>query len=276
MALTVERPAVETPDAGVIEEARARQRRHRGVAGALLLAAAVLAGIGFGMGGGGGSHPGSASVPAGPPLSKTARSSPASCTSRALQGAPSKSLLSILGVLRRPATAADAVGGIAGRGLIRDVFVHYIRRARVVAGSPYYIYPVVIGGCGTREKPHEGIMELATNVDLGGGAIGGSGGGGGTAAGIEQGQEASSGPPGSSTSATLTIVVPDGVASVTLRYPAGHASGYSPKISPPFTITVGPVENLVVVTVPRSSPLQQGTMVWRAANGHIIRTFNGA
>ncbi len=155
------------------------------------------------------------------------------------------------------------------------MFVHYIRRARVVDGSPYYVYPAILGDCGTGEKPHQGIMELATNVNLGGGSIGGTGGGGATAADIEQGRDAGSGPPGSSTSATLTMLVPDGVASVTLRYPAGRASGYSPKISPPFTITTAPVENLVVATVPRSSPLQQGTMVWRAANGRVIRTFNG-
>jgi hypothetical protein len=116
-------------------------------------------------------------------------------------------------------------------------------------------------------------MELARNVDLGGGAIGGSGGGGSTAAQIEQGQEVGSGPPGSSTSSTLTIVVPDGVAKVTLDYPAGRASGYSPAISPPVTITTRPVGNLVVVRVPRSNPLQKAAMTWRAADGHVIKAF---
>jgi len=183
-------------------------------------------------------------------------------------------MLSILGVLRRRATAGDAGSGTAARGFISGVFVHYIRRALVVDGSSYYVYPGIVGGCGTGEPPHEGIMELARNVDLGHGLIGGTGGGGATAAQIEQGDDASSGPPGSSTSATITMVVPDGVAKVTLYYPAGPASGYSPKISSPFTITTTPVENLVVVSVPRSSPLQRGTMIWRAANGHIIKTFS--
>lgn len=144
-----------------------------------------------------------------------------------------------------------------------------------MAGSPYYVYPAVVGGCGTGEKPREGIVELAKNVDLGHGLIGGTGGGGATAAAIEQGEDAGSGPPGSSTSATITIIVPDDVAKVTLRYPAGRASGYSPKISPPFTITTMPVDNLVVVSVPRSNPLQRGTVIWQAANGHIIKRFNG-
>lgn len=285
MTVTVEPPPVQAPDAGVIEEARARQRRYRGMAGAAMAAAAVIAALlfGFAGGGGGGSggpHPGNASVPAGRRPSKSARLSPASCAPGhrgALQGAPSRSLLSILHVLRRPAVAVDAGSGIAAQGFTSGVFVHYIRRARVVAGSTYYIYPGIVGGCGTGESPHEGIMELAKHVDLGHGLIGGSGGGGSTAAEIEQGESAGTGPPGSSTSATITMIVPDGVANVTLRYPAGRASGYSPKISPPFTITTAAVNNMVVVTVPRSAgggPIRAPTMIWRAANGHVIRTFD--
>jgi hypothetical protein len=179
-------------------------------------------------------------------------------------------------VLRRPATAVDAGSGIAARGLISGIFVHYIRRARVVAGSTYYIYPGIVGGCGTGERPHEGVMELARNVDLGHGLIGGTGGGGATAAEIEQGKDVGTGPPGSDTSATITMIVPDGVANVTLRYPAGRANGYSPKISPPFTITTDPVNNVVVVIVPRGAggPIWAPKMIWRAANGHIIKTFD--
>ncbi|MCW3018347.1 MAG: hypothetical protein JWN10_655 [Solirubrobacterales bacterium] len=275
MSVTVE--PTETPDAGVIEEARARQRRYRSLAAAGVIVAGMTAALLLGFAGGGrGSHPRNASAPAGRLPSKTARSSSAACgQARALQGAPSKSLLSILGVLRRPATDADAGSGIAARGFISGVFVHYIRLARVVDGSPYYLYPGIVGGCGTREAAHQGIMELARNVDLGHGLLGGAGGGGATAAQIEQGQDAGSGPPGTSMSSTITMVVPDGVAKVTLRYPAGPASGYSPKVSPPFTTTTAAVDNLVVVSVPRSNPLQQGTMIWRAANGHTIKRFDG-
>ncbi len=278
MSVTVKQPPTETPDAGVIEDARARQRRHRGVAAAGVIAAGAIAALLLGFaGGGGGSHPRSAAVPAGRLPSKTARSSSAACgQGGALQGAPSRSLLSILGVLRRPATAADAGSGIVARGFISGVFVHYIRLARVVDGSPYYIYPGIVGGCGTGETPHEGIMELATNVDLGHGLRGGSGGGGATATAIEQGKDASSsGLPGSATSSMITMVVPDGVAKVTLRYPAGRASGYSPKISPAFTTNTTPVGNLVVVTLPRSNPLQHGTIIWRSADGRVIKTFDG-
>jgi hypothetical protein len=277
MSVAVKPPPTDTPDAGVIEEARARQRRHRSLAAAGAIAAGVAAGLLLGFAGGGrGAHPRSAAVPAGRLPSKTARSSPAACGHGGeLQGAPSRSLLSILGILRRPTTAADADSAIAARGFISGVFVHYIRLARVVDGSAYYVYPGIVGGCGTGEPPHQGIMELATNVDLGHGLIGGTGGGGATAAAIERGKDASSGPPGSATSSTVTMVVPDGVAKVSLRYPAGRASGYSPEISPAFTITTAPVGNLVVLTLPRSNPLQRGMVIWRSADGRVIKTFDG-
>ncbi len=201
--------------------------------------------------------------------------------SKALQGAPSRSLLSLLGVLRRPAAAADALprtltASGAGIAIVRNAFVHYIRRTRVVHGSPYYIYPAIVGGCGT--KARQGMMHLDANINLGGGSLGATGGGGATAADIEQGKDIGAGPPGSSTSSTVTMIVPDGVAKVTLRYPAGRASGYSPKISPPFTTTTAPVDNEVVVSVPRSpggGAIQRAKVIWRAANGHIIKTFNG-
>ena len=275
MTVTDERQAAARTDAGVIEEARARQRRQRGVACAVLLVAVVVTGLVLGTtGGGGATHAKGAPAPAARRPAKAARLSAAACISKAaLQGAPSKSLLSILGVLRRRATPADAGSGITAQGFTSAVFVHYIRRARVVDGSPYYIYPAIVGGCGTGEKPHQGIMDLGKDLDLGHGLIGG---GGATAAGIERGEDAGSGSPGSATSATITLVVPDGVAKVTLHYPAGRASGYSPKISPAVTVTTSPVENLVVVSVPRSNPLQKGTMIWWAANGHMIRRFKGA
>jgi hypothetical protein len=290
MTTTVEQPAVEslgaeTPDAGVIEEARLRQRRQRGMAGVTIVVAGAFAAILLGGGGGGG---GSRSVnhllrPSSP-ASGAARSSSASCVfthAKPLQGKPSKSLLSILGVLRRPATAADALPptfreSLVNLGMVGDVFVRYIRRTRVFNGSPYYIYPAVFSGCG-RQPPHQGIAELATHVHLGAGIIGGDGGGGGTARSIERAEDAGTGPPGSSTSATITMLVPDSVALVTLRYPAGRASGYSPKISPPVTITTAPVENEVVVTVPRSGgggAIRKVRMIWRAADGHVVRTFN--
>lgn len=279
MSITIEPPPVETPDAGVIEEARARQRRHQGIGGAAVVAAVAITAILFAfVGGGGGSRPGGAPMPAGRPPAKTARGSEAAClsTGKALQGVPSRSLLSILGVLRQPATAADRIPQnlhLFGAG--SDAFVHYVRRTRVVDGSQYFIYPAIVSGCGSHAR--QGMMHLNTGIDLGGGAIGATGGGGASAADIEQGRDIGTGPPGSSTSSTLTMIVPDGVAKVVLWLPAGRASGYSPKISPAVTIATAPVNNEVVVTVPRSGgggAIHQGKMIWLAADGHVIKTIN--
>lgn len=276
MTITLKPPPVQTPDAGVIEEARARQRRHRGAAAAALVAGAIAAILLAFVGGGGGSQPGRASLPRGRPFSKAARQAPTSCLSgrsKALQGAPSRSLLSILGVLRRPATPADVLP--RRLALEGNTFVRYVRRTRVVNGSQYFIYPAIVSGCGSHAR--QGMMHLDVNIDLGGGAIGATGGGGASAATIEQGHAVTTGPPGSSTSSTLTMIVPDGVASMTIRFPAGQASGYSPKISPAVTITTAPVNNEVVVRVPRSgggSAIRQATITWRAANGHILKRFS--
>jgi hypothetical protein len=262
------------PDAGVIEEARAHGRRRRRAVAATVLAAVAIGGIVLGAaGGGGGSHPRGVAASAGVSAGRPARDRTGSCPpSKSLQGRPSSSLLAILGVLRRPAVPADAIHIFQG-GFTRGVFVRYIRRVRIADKGRYYVYPVVVGECGTRETPHQGIMELTQNIDIGHGLIGGAGGGGATARAIEQGRDASSGPPGSSTSATVTMVVPDGVATVTLHYPAGRASGYSPKISPAVTLTAKPVENLLVVRVPRSNPLGRATMVWRGPRGQMIKTL---
>jgi len=280
MTTSLEPPPQQTPESGVIEEARARQRRHRRLGTAVALGGGTIGAILFAFAGGGGSHPTGSTAPARRPPAKTARLSETSCLSHSghlLQGAPSRSLLSILGVLRRAATPADAVPqNLAGRGLTRNVFARYVRRTQVSRGSPYYIYPAIVGGCGV-ERLHEGIMDLATHVDLGAGIIGGTGGGGSSAAEIERGEAVGTGPPGSPTSATITMIVPDGVSSVTLRYPAGRASGYSPVVSPPITITAAPLSNELVVRVPRSGgggPIHRVTMIWRASDGRIVRMFN--
>jgi hypothetical protein len=159
--------------------------------------------------------------------------------------------------------------GFVGRPLLR-----YFRRTRVVGGTSYYVYPAITGCL----PGHFGLMDMAQPIDLGHGLIGGDGGGGSSAAQIENAESASTGPPGTDTSATITMIVPDGVASVTLRYPAGRASGYSPKVSPPFTVTAPAIGNELVVTVPRSAgggPIGNPTvMIWRNAQGRAVRSFH--
>jgi hypothetical protein len=272
MTSTLERPPEAQPDSGVIEEARKRQLRYRVAAAAAAIALLAAGLAAWFIAGGGGSRPldASARSPSAPVPGTRQRGAACSVAQGRLDGKPERALLSILGVLRRPPSPADSLPpGVSGIG---DVFTHYVRRTRVIGGRSYYLYPSR-QGC----KPgREAIDDAALNVDLGHGLRGGVGGGGAGPSQIEAGEDASTGPPGSPTSATITMIVPDGVASVTLRYPAGRASGYSPKISPPFTVTTAPIGNEVVAAVPRSAgggPIWQPTMIWRGSDGRVLRVF---
>jgi hypothetical protein len=197
-----------------------------------------------------------------------------------LSGPPSKSLLAILGVFRKPATPRSVPSTIASRftrpvdRLIgREVYVNYLRLARVFDGVAYYIVPIRYDGCGAIERSGDGIWLL---TDDGGES-------GGNVTDIEQGTwVGTSGPgiPGNPHSGTVQMVVPDGVASATISYPAGPANGFKPKtISPPVTITATAVGNVLLFNVPRSSGGSQiddpTSMIWRNANGTIIRRFQG-
>ena len=69
-------------------------------------------------------------------------------------------------------------------------------------------------------------------------------------------------------------VVPDGVASVTLHYDAGPLGGYSHKHVSAANITTKPVNNVIVVIVPRpTGNASPSTITWRAANGRIVKTI---
>lgn len=126
---------------------------------------------------------------------------------------------------------------------------------------------------------HPGVF-LATTGGLGGGGIT-------TLAAqvkaIEQGHwVGTSGPgiPGNPHSGTVQMIVPDGVATATIRYPPGPANGFKPNvISPAVTVTGTAAGNVLLFNVPRSSGGGQidkpTTMIWRAANGDVIKTFHG-
>jgi len=100
---------------------------------------------------------------------------------------------------------------------------------------------------------------------------------------IEQGQWVGTGGPGipgDPHSGTVQMIVPDGVATATIHYPAGPANGFQPKIiSPAVTVTDTAVGNVLLFNVPRSSGGGQitkpTTMVWHAADGRVIKTFHG-
>lgn len=277
MTATLEPPPVESPDAGVIEEARARQRRHRSVvvaAAVVTIGAALIAGF---AGGGGGSASSRGRSSAHPLAAGKAPSlSDAACTApRTISGSPSRALVSILSVLRGQAITTSALSAVVPpfpRPFGIEVYGDDVHRAREFAGVTYDVVPVHFASCSPSLRRGTDGIYVVTD---------GGGGGGGGAAQIETGDwYATTGPgiPGDPYSATVEMIVPDGVASVTLHYPAGPASGYEPnKISPPFTATTTPINNLVLVDVPRSSGGRAGgpvRMIWRAADGHTIKTFS--
>jgi hypothetical protein len=144
----------------------------------------------------------------------------------------------------------------------REVFANYIRRARVLAGVPYYVMPALYTGCGLLRIHGEGVI------------VWGDGGGGGAAATIENGT--GYGTLGSFGHTTVHTLVPDGVATVTLHYPAGKIGGFDRHHTPAFTTTANVAGNLLIVSVPRggnrlSAPM---TMTWRDRGGAAIKTFN--
>ena len=179
------------------------------------------------------------------------------------EGTPSAKLLSLLGVLRRPQTASDALPAPlhpdTGVRFGEGVYVKSIRRARVVAGTAYYLVPVAKTQCSVSEE-----VLLVTVEPLGQGT------GGATVGGIEHGQLG--GTRWIGRSGIQYGVVPDNVANVTLRYP-------SAKRRLRATVTVVPVDNLYVATVPPAArgsvfPVLPKLIVWRSRNGSVLKTFH--
>jgi|GEM_PF-3314889 len=188
----------------------------------------------------------------------------------ASEGAPGAGFLTILGALRHPQTAADALpppltpGGSALLG--EGVYVKYVRLVRAVSGTSYYLVPVarpfrpLTPGCHGPEgmvlftvEPggFEGHGGAATASQIEHGGLGGSrwlpGG-----KGIEYG------------------VVPDGVRKVTLRYAAKHGLR-SVTVTAVNNFYVVPVPVLGVGGLPGPSPT---TVVWRSAKGSVLKTFH--
>ena len=204
----------------------------------------------------------------------------ASCrpTKPFIAGAPSRSLLSILGVLRRPATRADTLPSNVTKILStppfqqfgrHEYFAHYIRRARVVAGTSYYLIPALISSCGSAAaRGRQGIIIAA--VGRAGTSVGGDVDATRIEGGLAYGSEG-----GPRSQASVEMLVPDRVAAVTLRYPAGKAGGSNSHHAPAFTTTTRPVGNVIVVTIPRSFDrlIAPMTMTWRAATGKTVKTF---
>jgi hypothetical protein len=213
----------------------------------------------------------------------------------------SPALLSTLGVLRRPATPADKLPAAlrgAAKAQTRGVFARFIRLARVTDGISYYIVPAAADGgspppltprCAAAMRsalhaelhsipeplraPTLALQRRLLITDTRGRAqtadgvvcllVDGPGGAGGTCGasvqdisryGLLSGLRAVSG------------IVPDGVVSVVLRYPAANGN-------PARAVTADVVNNVFAASGPPvSSQARQPTIVWRDHSGTTIRT----
>ncbi|MFZ1996331.1 MAG: hypothetical protein WAU75_19625, partial [Solirubrobacteraceae bacterium] len=228
----------------------------------------------------------------------------AACRLRQPQGvtihrAPGSALLSTLGVLRRPDTAGDALPrGALGEG--GDIYAGATRRALVVGGTSYYLVPerddpaaaLPSSRCLTLQAAalHRALPRIPASVRAQTAAIqaaliamerrlaargpqdvicvvtqsrnAGSTGCGTTVAQIQHGISPDD------QGGTFSAVVPDGVATVTLRFPSAQGR-------PARSVTATVHGNVYAVRVAgESSGASTATpvVIWRSARGQVIRT----
>ena len=221
-------------------------------------------------------------------------------------GSPSPGLLSMLGVLRRPATRSDQprvphVSAPLYPAGVQGVYVRYVRRAQVKAGISYYVIPAArldadamfVAPCRAKQvavlrselrrvpagerastltlqarwlalfaragQQGEGVCLMGFAAAL-------AGGGGGA---CNTASEAEHGDLTESTGSTYSGVVPDGVATVTVHYPARNGVAAT-------TLTSGVVGNVFAIRIPGLT-LGGGpppTVTWRSATGQVIKTIS--
>jgi hypothetical protein len=239
--------------------------------------------------------------------SKSSVCQPPSVKPTVSDGSPSPGLLSVLGVLRRPATRSDQprvphVSAPLYPAGVQGVYVRYVRRAQVKAGISYYLIPAArldadpmfVAPCRAKqvavlrsELRRVPAGERASTLALqarwlalfaragqqGEGvclmrfAVARAGGGGGGA--CNTASEAERGDLTESTGSTYSGVVPDGVATVTVHYPARNGVAAT-------TLTSGVVGNVFAIRIPGLT-LGGGpppTVTWRSATGQVIKTIS--
>jgi hypothetical protein len=257
-------PATRPPGAGVIKDARARQRRQRSGAASVALAVAALL-VYFLAGGDGGAptlrgwHGRSVAPPSAVPAT-TVGCRLARLPSSTTNASPAPALLATLSVLRRPAGPTDTLAPWAYVSYDQEVFVKYIRLARSVDGRAYWVIPAIIARC-RPQKPVEGLTFRV--ADGGKDGLGGVANVGETVGRLrEYGDFLAVG-------STLQGLVPDGVAEVTLHYPAAPGR-------PQVTLSQRVIDNVVLfIGVPRPAPVGRGaSMSWIGAGGRVIKTLN--
>lgn len=224
-------------------------------------------------------------------------------TAHQIHGRPGQDLLSTLGVLRRPATAADRLAADesspAGPGM--SVYAGATRRIARIGGNAYYIVPIrqdPAGGfpsarCFALQKsalaqalpkapaalrePTQALQAAFIAYDSGLAAkppvdgiclvtVQGHGSGmecGDTSAEIRHGV------PPADDNGRFSAVVPDGVASVTLSFPA--AGGQRAR-----SLTTTVHNNFYAVEAGASAPFKPGspTVIWRSEDGRVLHTFS--
>lgn len=228
-----------------------------------------------------------------------------------------KELTSLLGVLRRPSRSGDYLAALLHRPAVSEARVIYptgMRLALTQSSRRYYLLPItstlgfrVSDKCAAARRaalrherpnippalrdpaeralaaltarqrydatPHPAICELELE------RFGGSSGCTASARQIEQSGTLEEF--GNATASVATGIVPDGVASVTLRFTSGQGHAQS--------ITTQVTNNVFGVARPNPQPLTPGhppvtafgrrgitTIVWRDQAGHIIKTVSGA
>lgn len=217
-------------------------------------------------------------------------------------GSPPPQLLSILGVLRRPATPSDTLPARTLQPFaLKDIYVRHIRRARRGFGLTYYVVPAGNGNLGQpiparcyREQAaalHRELSHIPRSLRAGtlaleprfvnqtrhdalpyaGICLVALGDGGGSSCSysisdIEQGRAIESGG-GPDEVAVTWGLVPDGVATVTIVYPQPAGHGHAPT-------TTGKVISNVFIIPNRGRWLTNSKMIWRSATGAVIKTFS--
>jgi hypothetical protein len=215
-----------------------------------------------------------------------------------VHGTPDRSLLSILGILRRPATPADRLSASVFAGM-SDVYAGSARHAFSAGGESYYL---AVAGfdqaqsepsprCSALERsafarylpkippalraqtsaleaglltysrhlltggPRDGICVIDTGRSDNGTSCGN------TAAEIKDGSTPDD------ANGVFVGVVPDGVASVTLAFPAHRGT--------PAHSVHGTVRgNMYAIRVPGApEPPIEPTVTWHSADGHVIKTI---
>jgi hypothetical protein len=245
-------------DFGVIADARARQRRRRWLVVLLVALAAGSAGALLSRGTDA-PRVGAASVQR---LAKGGAVQASCVLTRPSPDRPDQAWLQTLAVLRHPPTPTDQLPG----PISAHLFAHAIRLAQSVDGVRYYVMPHYWPRCAPRQ-PIE-VVTLVARARLTGHRTTAVGFNAFTVTELRKdglfGARFSRLQPQTS---ALFGIVPDGVASVTLRYGTARTS-----------VTARVINNVVVFPQPpRTGPIGAfgwKTMTWRARDGRVIKTLH--